>query len=58
MQQGKRAVMLYMIQREDCLSFTICCDLDPVYGRKFDLALESGVEFYTVKCHVSVEGIF
>ncbi|EJF76960.1 DNA/RNA nuclease SfsA [Bartonella birtlesii] len=57
-QQGKRAAMLYVIQREDCSSFTICRDLDPIYGRKVDLALKSGVEFYAVKCHVSVEGIF
>ncbi|MBX4335737.1 DNA/RNA nuclease SfsA [Bartonella raoultii] len=57
-QQGKRAVMLYIIQREDCSAFTICHDLDPIYGRKFDLALKSGVEFYAIKCHVSVEGIF
>ncbi|WP_455479913.1 DNA/RNA nuclease SfsA [Bartonella sp. B23] len=57
-QQGKRAAMLYVIQREDCSAFTICHDLDPAYGRKFDLALESGVEFYAVKCHVSIKGIF
>ncbi|WP_375647630.1 MULTISPECIES: DNA/RNA nuclease SfsA [unclassified Bartonella] len=57
-QQGKRAAMLYIIQREDCAAFTICHDLDPLYGRKFDLALKSGVECYAVKCHVSVEGIF
>lgn len=57
-QQGKRAAILYIIQREDCSAFTICHDLDPIYGRKFDLALKSGVEFYAIKCHVSVEGIF
>ncbi|GAA4664044.1 DNA/RNA nuclease SfsA [Bartonella pachyuromydis] len=57
-QQGKRAAMLYVVQREDCSTFTICHDLDPTYGRKFNLALKSGVEFYAVKCHVSVEGIF
>ncbi|WP_375652620.1 DNA/RNA nuclease SfsA [Bartonella sp. AP19HLJMH] len=57
-QQGKRAAMLYIIQREDCSAFTICHDLDPLYGRKFDLALKSGVECYAVKCHVSVESIF
>ncbi|WP_273756154.1 DNA/RNA nuclease SfsA [Bartonella sp. MM73XJBT] len=57
-QQGKRAAMLYVIQREDCSAFAICHDLDPTYGRKFELALKSGVEFYAVKCHVSVEGIF
>ncbi|WP_336288396.1 MULTISPECIES: DNA/RNA nuclease SfsA [unclassified Bartonella] len=57
-QQGKRAAMLYMIQREDCSAFKVCYDLDPIYGCKFDLALKSGVEFYAVKCHVSIEGIF
>lgn len=57
-QQGKRAAMLYVIQREDCSAFTICHDLDPTYGRKFELALKSGVEFYAVKCHVSVKGVF
>ncbi|UTO29260.1 DNA/RNA nuclease SfsA [Bartonella harrusi] len=57
-QQGKRAAMLYVIQREDCSAFKICHDLDSAYGRKFDLALELGVEFYAVKCHVSTEVIF
>ncbi|MCZ2158990.1 DNA/RNA nuclease SfsA [Bartonella sp. 220] len=57
-QQKKRAAMLFVIQREDCSTFTICHDLDPTYGRTFDLALKSGVEFYAVKCHVSTEGIF
>ncbi|MET3590211.1 sugar fermentation stimulation protein A [Bartonella silvatica] len=57
-QKGKRAVMLYIIQREDCSTFSVCHDLDPIYGRMFDLALKEGVEFYAVKCHVSEEGIF
>ncbi|OPB29588.1 DNA/RNA nuclease SfsA [Bartonella sp. WD12.1] len=57
-QQGKRAAMLYIIQREDCSAFTVCRDLDPTYGCKFDLALKSGVEFYAIKCHVSIKGIF
>ncbi|WP_455482542.1 DNA/RNA nuclease SfsA [Bartonella sp. B35(2025)] len=57
-QQGKRAATLYIIQREDCSAFTICHDLDLIYGRKFDLALKFGVEFYAVKCHVNIKGIF
>ncbi|WP_455478390.1 DNA/RNA nuclease SfsA [Bartonella sp. B10] len=56
-QQGKRAATLYVIQREDCSAFSICHDLDPTYGRKFDLALRLGVEFYAVKCQVNVKGI-
>ncbi|WP_455474858.1 DNA/RNA nuclease SfsA [Bartonella sp. B30(2025)] len=57
-QQGKRAAMLYVIQREDCTAFAVCHDLDLIYGRQFDLALKSGVEFYAIKCHVSIKGIF
>ncbi|WP_336276818.1 DNA/RNA nuclease SfsA [Bartonella sp. CB178] len=57
-QQGKRAAMLYVIQREDCGTFAICHDLDPIYGCKFDLAKKSGVEFFAVKCQVNTKGIF
>ncbi|WP_455475385.1 DNA/RNA nuclease SfsA [Bartonella sp. B17] len=57
-QQGKRAAMLYIIQREDCTAFAVCRDLDHTYGRQFDLALKSGVKFYAVKCRVSIKGIF
>ncbi|MHC5307375.1 DNA/RNA nuclease SfsA [Bartonella sp. LJL80] len=56
-QSGKRAAMLYLIQRGDCEAFRICRDLDPVYGHKFDLALKAGVEAYAVKCMISPESI-
>lgn len=52
-QSGKRAVMLYIIQRNDCNALLICDDLDPVYGHKFKIALKAGVEAYAIKCHVS-----
>ncbi|QRM55388.1 DNA/RNA nuclease SfsA [Sinorhizobium sp. BG8] len=50
---GHRAVMLYIVQRPDCLRFRICRDLDPVYAVAFERALKRGVEAYAVKCEVS-----
>lgn len=50
---GHRAVMLYVIQREDCDVMRICDDLDPVYAAAFSRALDAGVEAYAVKCRVS-----
>lgn len=56
-QNGKRGVMLFIIQRDDCDTFTICRDLDPEYGRRFEDALKAGVEAYAIKCHVNIESI-
>jgi sugar fermentation stimulation protein A len=50
---GFRAVMLYLVQREDCDLFRICGDLDPFYAAGFRRALSRGVEAYAVKCAVT-----
>ena len=50
---GQRAVMLYLVQREDCQSLRICADLDPAYSRAFARAIGAGVEAYAVKCRVT-----
>lgn len=50
---GHRAVMLYLVQREDCDALRICGDLDPVYARGFIAAISAGVEAYAVKCRVT-----
>ena len=50
---GQRAVMLYLVQREDCDALRICADLDPVYARNFARAIAVGVEAYAVKCRVT-----
>lgn len=52
-QNGKRAVMLYIIQRDDCDALAICGDLDPGYGRAFQAAIMQGVEAYAVKCTIT-----
>lgn len=47
---GKRAAMLFVIQRGDCECLKICGDLDPAYGRAFSRAIARGVEAYAVRC--------
>lgn len=55
---GKRAVMLYVIQRSDCTSFDLARDIDPAYAQAADDAFAKGVEAYAYSCHVSPEGIY
>ena len=54
---GGRAVMLYIIQRNDCSHFTFAADLDPIYAATAALALSRGVEAYAYLCNVTPEGI-
>ncbi|WP_176083215.1 DNA/RNA nuclease SfsA [Martelella sp. HB161492] len=54
---GKRAAMLYLIQRDDCSMFKIATDMDPAYARAFAAALDAGVEAYAIKCRVRRDSI-
>lgn len=54
---GHRAVMIYLIQRADCETFSICADLDPFYAASFVRARNRGVEAYALRCRVTQEGI-
>ena len=47
-EDGHRAVMLYLVQRSDCGRMSLARDIDPAYGAAFDRAREAGVE---VLCH-------
>ncbi len=47
---GRRAAMLFVIQRADCERLKICSDLDPAYGRAFARAIARGVEAYAIRC--------
>jgi sugar fermentation stimulation protein A len=51
--QGHRGVMLYVVQRPDCTSFSLCHDLDPAYAAAFRHAIDQGVEAYALRCRVA-----
>ena len=55
--QGKRAVMVYLVQREDGANFSIAADIDPAYAATLDQAMAAGVEALCYGCTVSVTGI-
>lgn len=54
---GHRAVMVYVIQREDCSHFSLADDIDPAYGAAFAAAMAAGVEAIAYTCNISVDGI-
>ncbi len=55
--KGRRAIMVYLIQRADCERFRLCGDLDPTYLKAFEDARKAGVEAYAVRCQIRVEAI-
>ena len=51
---GHRAVMFYLVQREDGNGgVTIAHDIDPEYGRALNKAQSAGVEFLAYGCTIS-----
>jgi sugar fermentation stimulation protein A len=54
---GHRAVMLFLIQRNDAKCFTLARDLDPGYAAAFRLAANAGVEALVFRCRMSDEEI-
>lgn len=54
---GCRAVMFYLVQREDCDHFRIAADIDPHYAATLDAARKSGVEAVCYTCRISLKGI-
>lgn len=56
-QAGKRAVMLYVIQRTDCRRFRLAGDLDPAYASAFVAARKSGVEAIAYDTAISAREI-
>ena len=54
---GARAVMVYLVQREDCDSFAIAGDLDPVYAETYERAHAAGVEAICYSCKLTTESI-
>lgn len=55
--QGHRALMLYLVQRNDADRFAFAADLDPTYARAFATAEAAGVEALAYACDLSPVGI-
>ncbi|MDX1485231.1 MAG: DNA/RNA nuclease SfsA [Alphaproteobacteria bacterium] len=54
---GGRAVMLYVVQRGDCESFSIAEDIDPAYAAELRAAKRKGVETICYVCKIRRDGI-
>jgi len=54
---GRRAVMLYIIQREDGDRLRFAADIDPKYAAAFNLAHMAGVEAFALRCRISLKRI-
>jgi sugar fermentation stimulation protein A len=55
--EGKRAVMVYVIQRTDVTTFAPAFDIDPEYAKSLQEAYENGVEVYPIRAIVTPERI-
>lgn len=56
-EQGHRAVMFYLVQRDDANSFTVAGDIDPTYAERLENAIKRGVEVVAYGCSVNPEQI-
>jgi sugar fermentation stimulation protein A len=52
-QQGHRAVMVFLVQRSDAEKFKLAADIDPTYAATFQSAAASGVEMLCYRCQLS-----
>ena len=56
-EQGARAVTVYLCQREDCASFRLAVDIDPDYAKAASDAKSRGVEAVCYACELTPDGI-
>lgn len=54
---GNRAVMLYLIQRQDGDRLSFARDIDPRYAEAFDDAISRGVEAIAIDCKITAQEI-
>ncbi|MCB1438197.1 MAG: DNA/RNA nuclease SfsA [Nitratireductor sp.] len=50
---GNRAMMLFIVQRPDCESFSLASDIDPQYAEAFKEAMDGGVDVRCIRCAIS-----
>lgn len=51
--EGNRAVMVFLVQRDDAETFKLASDLDPAYAAAFQSAANAGVEMLCYACRLS-----
>jgi sugar fermentation stimulation protein A len=54
---GHRAMMVYLIQRNDADSFSLVPEIDPAYVAAFNAAQKTGVEMLALRCKMSLSEI-
>jgi len=54
---GARAVLLYVVQRDDCDTFELAGDIDPHYAETARKVKAQGVEMYCYACKMTKDGI-
>ncbi|MGV3525743.1 MAG: DNA/RNA nuclease SfsA [Candidatus Sericytochromatia bacterium] len=57
-QQGHRAVMLFVLQRDDGLWFAPAEDIDPVYARRLRAVAAQGVEVFAYRASLNPQAWF
>lgn len=55
--EGHRAVMFYLVQRDDADAFTVAADIDPTYAGHLTDSMEAGVEVVAYTCRITPEDI-
>ncbi len=55
--EGYQSYILYLIQRDDCVSFKIAEDIDKKYKDAFNKAIKNGVKILCYDCKLSNEEI-
>ncbi len=55
--EGHRAVMVYLVQRQDCRTFSVAGDIDPTYAETLKVARTRGVETLCYSCKMTTNSI-
>jgi len=55
--EGHRAVMFYLVQRDDADAFTVAADIDPTYAEGLTAAIKAGVEVLAYTCRITPQEI-